>query len=431
MYQNRSIEEIQEAAYGVMNNHEGNNLQLKISTPSSINKNGSRPKILFKDDFFKFSVQQIEFPQRDGGQPERRPAMLAQRTDEAGAWSDNYLDAKDRATLNRKVRSNRVETHEENIKLVEFGKVPRKESAKSLFSLNLNWGNLTLQEFLKVATESIEVSTAFQRHLQEYSVHPNILKLAEKSMNELIINRFGCHILRLLLQKSSSIYDRLVNLVKREFAVYCCNQFSNKVIQALAEEQIVFANYCLEEIYSHWDHVKKYIPTSYLLNICLSRVPATSNQFQLIGQALIARSQSIWKDKYDKRLLLDYLVYCPSGQLDYFFHALNYQLHFEKRIQDRYLAQALGLLFKRGHHLTHELVLKNLNESMAYFLSMKNFRFLIVELLKGQSEPFGHSSRLLETLLSAPELISRYSDILSIAKNATVYMQHPNSCTKM
>lgn len=434
MYRHRSIEEIHEAACGVTNNHTAGNLQHNITTSSSRSKIGAGPRILFKEDFFKFSVQQIEFFSRDTTKRGTTPATLLKSTVETSFWPKDSTNTEHRGFASGSLSSSRDASKRETARSIELANASntricgRKEG---LDKLTLNCEQLNSEEFLRYATEDIEVSTAFQRYLQENSVHPIILRLAEENMSELIVNRFGCHVLRVLLQKSSTIFDRLVNLVKREFAVYCCNQFSNKVIQALAEQEVDFSKNCLEQIYNNWESVKMYIPTSYLLNVCLSRVPATSNQFKLIGQALIARSQSIWKDKFDKRLLLDYLNFCPTGQLEYFFNALNYQLHFEKRIQDRYLAQALGILFNRGLHLAHELVLNKLSEPMAYFLSLRNFRLLLVELLEGQSEPSPESRRLAETLLSAPEIISMYSEVEASAKKAVSYMQHSQYRTKM
>ena len=431
MYRNHSTEEIQEAAFGVMNNHAGKNLQLNITGASGHKKIGFKPKNHFKDGFSRLSVQQDQFFSRDGDNRENGDAYRFQDTNEATPRSKQTSIGKHKDFLYSYDLGTDDKIQKKSRKLVEKMKEINNHREETSDLYIFDWVQLQSEEFLRIATASIDESTAFQRYLQENSVHPNILKQAEEHLNELIINRYGCHILRVLLQKSSTIYDRLVNLVKKEFAYYCCNQFSNKVIQAIAEQDTIFCNYCLEQIYQEWENVKRYIPTSYLLSICLSRVPTTSNQFQLIGQALIARSQSIWKDKYDKRFLLDYLHFCPTGQLDYFFKALNYELYFEKRIQDRYLAQALGILFKRGNNHTQELIIGKLSGSMEYFLRMKNFRLLIVELLEGQREPSSECKRLVETLICAPEIICKYSEIDASAKKAELYMQSPEDRTNM
>ena len=175
----------------------------------------------------------------------RKPWLPPQAIVDPKTWSKNYSGTKPTSPVNIKPSSFKKSIQKKPGKLKEEEKSLFADGDKSDFELNLNWTQLSSEEFLSLATESIEVSTAFQRYLQENSVHPNILKLVEDTMNELIVNRFGCHVLRILLQKSPTIYDRLVNLVKREFAVYCCNQFSNKVIQALAELDYGFSIHCL------------------------------------------------------------------------------------------------------------------------------------------------------------------------------------------
>lgn len=383
---------------GVMRNHFGNNIVFRINRQGLVCENQPR-------------VAMLESIRIDS----KNRSKLKQGEKEDVFSSNQVVFSPNHSKSNAEDDSNGGKSHEKNIMKEKINKI--SQSAEYLEALSyfeqLDWDEVSNQQFLIMATDNLQSSTALQKYIQSEENPPmGLLRLVVSCIDGLLPNKFGCHIVRSALLKSQELMDCLKAIIGSNFIFMCSNQFSNKVLQSMAETDQLYRDICLKYIVKDWEQIKLFISSNYLLSVCLKLTPNDNMHFKMIGKALMERLNTLTKDKFNKRFLTSYIEYCPQTELHVFFKSLRFDQYFLKRCEDKYMIYIFGVMLKRNHHKSIETMKQNFESHLSTLMESNHFRQLILSILKNEEAYSTIHRHVYDTLNSKMGIVQRYEDVL-------------------
>ena len=264
---------------------------------------------------------------------------------------------------------------------------------------NLDWKSLKREEFLSKTINSKISAAAFQVFLIKAPLPQGVIDLVELTAEILIWDKFGCHILRRVIAKSAKIRGQLVKLSLSQYVDMAANEFSSRVMQVLAADDLEYAKSCISLFCENWKKVVVHASSNYLLSVCLKMVPNSSKAFLSVGKALLDRSSTLIESKYDKRILLVFLESCNDDDVEIFSHLLNFRSQFKQRCEDKYMVYILRALLRRRHKPSIDALFKTLRENLADLLATKYIRMLFAEIFTEKKVFFDLQMNIIEILM--------------------------------
>jgi hypothetical protein len=256
---------------------------------------------------------------------------------------------------------------------------------------SIDWSGVERSEFVGLVTQDIYFTTAFQTYLQQIELSCQLERQILAVIEELAVDKYGCHILRIVVKKSASILKACASTLLKNFKTNCGHEFMNKVMQAVAAEDEVFRTDCLIHLKKYWNELKLSVSSIYLLAVCLRNTPSWDHHSQAIGNMLLKRSAHLLKDKNDKRMLARYLEFCDFAEVEKFYLALDFEKEFHRRFDDKYMVYIFRLLLRRGHESSIRLLEEILRLELDTALNSGPFRHLLREIVN-ESEKWAHLS---------------------------------------
>ena len=316
--------------------------------------------------------------------------------------------------LNKHVSSSSLKETE---KILEHDHESRRSLRKSLeryvnqvgndFQLNthllnfktLDWKKLKHEEFLSITIDSKTSAVAFQLFLIKSPLPQEVIDLVKITAEILIWDRFGCHILRRVIVKSARIRTLLANLSLSQFIDMATNEFSSRVMQVLASEDLEYSKKCISLFCENWKKVVVHASSNYLLSVCLKMISNNSKEFLSVGQALLDRCSTLIESKYDKRILLVYLENCADNDIETFYNILKFRYHFKQRCEDKYMVYIFRTLLRRHHKPSLDILFRNLKDNLQDLLKTKYFRMLLTEIFTEKRVFFDLQMNIIEILM--------------------------------
>ena len=255
----------------------------------------------------------------------------------------------------------------------------------------IDWPRVDRSEFVGLVTQDIYFTTAFQTYLQQTEVTSPLERQILAVIEELALDKYGCHILRIVVKKSASILKACATSLLNNFRANCGHEFTNKVMQAVAAEDEKFRIGCLVRIKKYWNELKLSVSSIYLLTVCLRNTPSWNPRFQAIGIMLLKKSAHLLRDRNDKRMLARYLEFCDPAEVEKFYQTLHFEKEFQGRFDDKYMVYIFRLLLRRGHASSIRLLKEILCLEVEAALDAGPFRQLLREIVS-ESEKWVHLS---------------------------------------
>ena len=255
----------------------------------------------------------------------------------------------------------------------------------------IDWSRVEKSEFVGLVTQDIYFTTAFQTYLQQTELTSQLERQILPAVEELAVDKYGCHILRIVVKKSAAILQACATSLLKSFKKSCAHEFMNKVMQAVATEDQRFRIGCLVNLKKYWNELKLSVSSIYLLAACLRNTPSWDHHFQAIGNMLLKKSGNLLKDKNDKRMLARYLEFCDTAEVEEFYQAMDFEKEFHRRFDDKYMVYIFRLLLRRGHESSICLLQEILCLELESALDAGPFRQLLREIII-ESEKWAHLS---------------------------------------
>jgi hypothetical protein len=214
----------------------------------------------------------------------------------------------------------------------------------------LDWGALSVPKFIYISTKDLVWTSALQKFLNMNSlIDASVEKLVLQTMPTLFYDKFGCHILRIMVKKSTEVLKHVYELAfQTDFDSVCTHESGCKVLQAACEADAFTRAKCLRSVLAHWDDLKQSIYTFYLFTVCLKLTESSSQEFGEVYQFLLSRCDNIFKGKYDKRFLVSFVECCREEQLPVIYSSSQLEKNLSTRGRDKYVIFIFLTFVSRG-----------------------------------------------------------------------------------
>ena len=298
---------------------------------------------------------------------------------------------------------------------------------------NLDWKKLKREEFLSITIDSKTSAAAFQLFLIKSPIPQEVIKLVELTAEVLLWDKFGCHIMRRVIAKSARIRALLANMSLSQYVDMATNEFSSRVMQVLAVEDVEYSKRCIYLFCENWKKVVVHASSNYLLTVCLKMISNTSKEFLSVGQALLDRCSTLIESKYDKRILLVYLENCPERDVEIFYNILKFRSQFKQRCEDKYMVYIFRALLRRHHKPSLDILFVNMKDNLADLLTTKYFRMLLTEIFTEKRVFFELQMKIIEILMHTLIDVLRLSTSIKkrLDQDLTAACIEPNSWPKV
>ena len=224
----------------------------------------------------------------------------------------------------------------------------------------LDWSTLTVSQFVFLSTKDLVWTSALQKFLNVNShIGVPIEKLVLQTVSTLFFDKFGCHILRIMVKKSKEVLKYVYYLTfHQDFRSVCMHESGCKVIQAACEVDPFIRSKCLQSVLADWDNLKQSIFTFYLFTVCLKLTDSSSQEFEEVYKFLLSNCDTIFKGKYDKRFLVTMVECCREDQLLEIYLGSQLEKNLSTRGRDKYVIFTFLTFVSRGlqrakQHLKH------------------------------------------------------------------------------
>lgn len=291
---------------------------------------------------------------------------------------------------------------------------------------DMDWASVSQEEFVHLCTKNMGMSYAIQHFILKRLMNDCFLHLLSCSYMQLMTHRFGCHVIRAAVQtkECSSLVANINLLYQKDFVSLCVHQFANKVLQGVCEVDPDVRVKTIEFICKHWNQVKKDIPSSYLLTVCLRHTPNDHPVFKQLIKKLMEKTQNIFHERFSKRFLINFLEFCSEKDAEVLFIGLNLKRVFLSNYRDKYVVYAIRSFLTKGHQETQDVLMECLVSDPERFLELKYFRMLLLEICTGKQFlntkiPISSTmhSRILSILQSNPKLFLLYPDLNKLVRS--------------
>jgi hypothetical protein len=306
-------------------------------------------------------------------------AELTDGTKKQQIWQEKAQDPAQPREKKKKTLERFVKEIEDPVELQK-----RVDSLKSI-----DWATADAADFICFSIRDKLISAAFQVYLQELTEIPKSIEiLAEKTKEILMNDKYGCHVIRVLVKKLPSLLVGVSELATADFRGFSCSENSTKVLQAVATLDSHYRIEFMQLFAQEWDNVVGWIWSNHLISMCLRYTHNSSPSFRAIGKILLNRSRTLIEDKYDKRVLASYMEYCDEKEMDLFFSILRFKNELPERCQDKYMVYIFRLLLRRGHKKSEKVIIDYIqyDELLSRLLWAKFFRLLLHEIFVDKKE---------------------------------------------
>ena len=214
----------------------------------------------------------------------------------------------------------------------------------------LDWNALSVSKFIHISTKDLVWTSALQKFLNMNSlIDGSIEKLVLQTVSTLFYDKFGCHILRIMVKKSKEVLKHVYYLAfEKNFNSVCTHESGCKVVQAACEADPYLRSKCLRSVLANWDDLKQSIYTFYLFTVCLKLLDCSSQEFEEVYKFLLLRCENIFKGKYDKRFLVTFVECCREEHLPVIYSSSQLEKNLSTRGRDKYVIFIFLTFVSRG-----------------------------------------------------------------------------------
>jgi hypothetical protein len=215
----------------------------------------------------------------------------------------------------------------------------------------IDWNTMTVSHFVHISTKDLVWTSALQKFLHLNStIDASIERLVLQTIRILFFDKFGCHILRIMVKKSKEVLKHVFILAFRaDFNSICTHESGCKVIQAACEADANFRSKCLQCVLANWDNLRQSIYTFYLFTVCLKLIEPSSQEFEEVSRFLLSKCENIFKGKYDKRFLVTFVECCREDQLSVIYSGSQLEKNLSTRGKDKYVIFIFLTFVARGY----------------------------------------------------------------------------------
>jgi hypothetical protein len=310
-----------------------------------------------------------------------------------GAFSAELMEGKNKAQVSQEKLQDPAQPREKKKKTLERFVKEIEDPAELQNRIDglkaKNWDAADVAEFICFSTRDKLLSAAFQVCLQDLDQVPKSIEVLACNTKEILMNdKYGCHVIRVLVKKLPSLLVGVSELALTDFRRFSCNENSTKVLQAVATLDSHYRTKFMQRFSQEWDNVVGWIWSNHLISMCLRYTHNSSPSFRAIGKILLSRSRTLIEDKYDKRVLASYMEYCDENEMDLFFSILRFKNELPERCQDKYMVYIFRLLLRRGHKKSEKVIIDYIqyDELLSRLLWAKFFRLLLHEIFVDKKE---------------------------------------------
>ena len=242
----------------------------------------------------------------------------------------------------------------------------------------IDWSTLESGYFLELITGCSDQSKAFQSYLEtEEMPEPLSVKLS-KYLTMLLNHKFGCHLLRIAIVKSSLLFQTLKDYLKTTSLIsVSLNEQSSRVLQVFATLDQDFICRFMICFSKNWEGMSISISAVFILASCLKNTKDRT-QVSKIGDILASKMNFQKQNRFNKRILVNYLEYCDESYLKTFFSILEFENRFIERMDDKYMVYIFSVFLAREHPPAIETIRSVVNhQNFETLLKTAHFKFFI------------------------------------------------------
>jgi hypothetical protein len=240
-----------------------------------------------------------------------------------------------------------------------------------------DWRAVSKAAFVSLAKDARLNSAALQLLLEEDDCSPDLMALLEATKAELLKDKLGCHVVRRALAKSQSFKTSVTRLVEPCIVDLACNEYSSRVLQALAAADSSFACRFVRSFLDHWKQLSSHISAVFLFSVCLQLAPKLDATVAEVGEQLLRLSADPMNSRNNKRVLVSYLEYCEPTFVVKFYEILGFETRFTERMDDKYMVYIFSVFLARGYPKAANLLMAQMSCRLAALLNSRYFRFLL------------------------------------------------------
>ncbi len=249
--------------------------------------------------------------------------------------------------------------------------------------LLIDWAQVTGEDFQRFATESLLSSAALQTHISKQLDFSSIVKLAASCFDKIVFDQFGCQVLRLVIMNSPYLVSAIREFIaSKAFPALCTHQFASKVIQTAAEIDKLTRQAVLARMIDHWDRVKPFLSTLYLFRKILTKIQNTDPNFLRLTTLFCSRCHRIFEDRYDKRFLANFVVYCSRNQLAMIYKLSAVETAIHIRSTDRHVVSTFLAFIHKRYKKAEDLLIHLLHQRPTEFPVLRRLLQHSVHLLR-------------------------------------------------
>lgn len=345
----------------------------------AINENHSNSNVCFR--LVGNSGSQGGFHQRDTNQPQMNVfwqegiAFLKEKRIRAMIKGI----AKERLLENELIHfNNRPEDWERETQLIDKDIIinyPERGTFR-----NMNWEDITLEEFVRISTSKESISSEFLIYLDQCDqIPPGLEQIAFQSLEYTIYNRNGCQILKRILPRSDWLLKSIVQYSKKRLIDLCTLEYSSRVLQTLTAMDEDFRDAVLRKFNTKLSLLTRNLSAIFLLTACFKQA---SNQHPLVKSIGVQLLQCVIQGKlprYTKRVIVSYIECCCEEDLELFIDALGFRINLKNLFDDKYMVYIFRFYLIRGHNESIKILLGLLKNNFEELLEKKFFGFLMTK----------------------------------------------------
>ena len=259
----------------------------------------------------------------------------------------------------------------------------------------MNMNHLGDREFKDLITRNKVSAAAIQFYFYWNKIPRNFEKKLASVSTDLMMDKYGCHILRRLILKSDLIKKEVILKTIDTFVQASTNEYSSRVMQMLVAVHPNYTIKCIELFCEQWDEIYSKVPAIYLINACMKNSVPQSTGILAICSTLKQKLRYKNEKSY-KKILSCYIENLNSvqtqedapiqaiGEFQFYFKQYDFNRSFYEKCQDKYTVIVFLALLKRRYEPAEHILAKLLNADIRYHLSSSHFHLIMLEVMKGE-----------------------------------------------
>lgn len=253
---------------------------------------------------------------------------------------------------------------------------------------NIDFEFLPPLQILELMTADKTTSLAFQQFIMTcwFDQFPTIKAVTLAYLDGLIGHQLGNYVVQKLLLRDPQIRERTEALCKKNFDIYCQDEYASRVMQVLVEASPVFRAHVLQRFRQDpWSCVAN-IAAVFLASVVI-KFSDDIEDVSFVRFLTGGQLKDVLICKNMKRILMTYCECAPLAVLDDLFSELGLYQGLAFICNNKILTYVFLSFLFREHPLATQMLVAGMQTQFSCLQKTKFFRFLLERAIKSRSHP--------------------------------------------